>query len=191
MFGRAHGAPLRPIARPVLRVGGPDMWRDLLVGDGTGNTTSATTASLRTTRAARVRGRALQRGRRTRAATRTTWVAKEAMAGTSGAGDGRDGRRRGMLDRSLRETRSESRGVKTTGGARARRGVLVLAGGYARTPTWCESVARGCHWCSRGSEKRPERRDDRWVLGSHRSMPGRHAVRWSTGWCCAAQRGRQ
>ena len=86
-------------------------------------TTSATTTSLRTSRAARVQGRALQRGRHTRAATKTTRVAKEAMAGSGGAGDGRDGRRRGMLDKYLNELRSEGRGVVTTGGARARRGV--------------------------------------------------------------------
>ena len=83
------------------------------------------TTSLRTSRAARVRGRALQRGRRRRAATTTTRVTmKAAMAGTGGAGDGRDGRRRGMLDGSLKVTRSEGRGVETTGGARARRGVV-------------------------------------------------------------------
>ena len=46
------------------------------------------------------------------------------MAGTGGAGDGRDGRRRDMLDISLNELRSECRGVETTGGARARRGVV-------------------------------------------------------------------
>ena len=84
---------------------------------------SATT-SLQTSRAARVQGRALQRGRHTRTATRTTRIAKEAMASTDGAGDGRDGRRRGMLDGSLKVTRSEGRGVETTGGARARRGVV-------------------------------------------------------------------
>ena len=44
--------------------------------------------------AARVRGRALQRGRHTRAAMKTTRVAmKAAMVGTGGARDGRDGRR--------------------------------------------------------------------------------------------------
>ena len=47
----------------------------------------------------------------------------------------RDGRRWTMLDKSLRETRSEGRGVKTTGGVRARRGVLVSAGGCTRPPT--------------------------------------------------------
>jgi hypothetical protein len=82
------------------------------------------TTSLRTSRAARVRERALQQDRYTRAATKTTRVAKEAMAGTGSAGDGRNGRRRGMLDRSLKMTRSEGRGVETTGGARARRGVV-------------------------------------------------------------------
>ena len=46
------------------------------------------------------------------------------MAGTGGAGDGRDGRRRGMLGKYLNELRSEGRGVVTTGGARARRGVV-------------------------------------------------------------------
>ena len=40
----------------------------------------------------------------------------------------RDGRRRTMLGISLRKTRSEGRDVKTTGGALARRGVLVSAG---------------------------------------------------------------
>ena len=58
---------------------------------------------------------------------------KAAMAGTGGAGDSR---RWTMLDRSLRETRSEGRGVMATGGALARRrGVLVSAGVYARPPT--------------------------------------------------------
>lgn len=59
------------------------------------------------------------------------------MASTDGAGDGRDGRRRGVLDKRLDKLRSESRGVVTTGGARARRGrgVLVSADGYARPPT--------------------------------------------------------
>ena len=69
------------------------------------------TTSLRTSCAARVRERALQQGRHTRAATKTTWVAKEAMAGTGGAGDGRDGRRRGMLDEYLKETRSAEAAV--------------------------------------------------------------------------------
>ena len=101
------------------------------------------TTSLRTSCAARVQGRALQRGRHTRTATRTTRVAKEAMAGTDDAGDGRDGRRRGVLDKRLDKLRSEGRDVKTTGGALARRGVLVSAGRYARPPTWCEVVARG------------------------------------------------
>ena len=68
--------------------------------------------------------RALQRGRHTRAATKMTRVAKEAMAGTGGAGDGRDGRRRGMLDKYVNELRSEGRSVITMGGARARRGVV-------------------------------------------------------------------
>ena len=58
---------------------------------------------------------------------------KAAMAGTGGAGDSR---RWTMLDKSLRETRSEGRGVMATGGALARRrGVLVSAGVYARPPT--------------------------------------------------------
>ena len=48
----------------------------------------------------------------------------------------RDSRRWTMLDKSLRETRSEGRGVMATGGALARRrGVLVSAGVYARPPT--------------------------------------------------------
>ena len=46
------------------------------------------------------------------------------MAGTGGAGDGRDGRRRGVLDKRLDKLRSEGCGVETTGGARARRGVV-------------------------------------------------------------------
>ena len=29
-------------------------------------------------------------------------------------------------------------------------------------------MARGCRWCLRGSETRPERREGRWVLGSQR-----------------------
>ena len=94
------------------------------------------TTSLRTSCAARVRGRTLQRGRLTRTATKMTRVAKtEAMAGTGDARDGCDGRRQGMLDKSPDDLRSEGRGVKTTGGARARRGVLVSAGGYAGPPT--------------------------------------------------------
>lgn len=81
------------------------------------------TTSLRMSRAAHVRERALQRGRHTRAATKTMRVAKkEAMAGTGGARDGCDDRRRGMLDKSPGELHSEGHGVKTTGGARARRG---------------------------------------------------------------------
>ena len=91
-------------------------------------TTSATTASLRTSRTARVRGRALQRGRRTRAATRPARLAKtedEAMMVNAGvARMRRDGRRSTMLDKSPKVTRSEGRGVETTGGARARRGVV-------------------------------------------------------------------
>ena len=46
------------------------------------------------------------------------------MAGTGGAGDGRDGRRRGMLDKYPNELRSEGRDAKAAGGARARRGVV-------------------------------------------------------------------
>ena len=42
---------------------------------------------------------------------------KAAMAGTGGAGNGRDGQRRDILDISLSELRSEGRGVGTTGGA--------------------------------------------------------------------------
>ena len=93
------------------------------------------TTSLRTSRAACVRERALQRGRHAQAATKTARVAKEAMAGTGGAGDGRDRRRRGMLDKYPNELRSEGRDAKTTGGALARRGVLVSAGRYARPPS--------------------------------------------------------
>ena len=91
-----------------------------------------------TSRAARVRERALQRGRRTCAATRATRVTKtedEAMImDASVARMRRDGRRRSTARRSLRVTRSEGRDVETTGGARARRGVLVSLGGYARPP---------------------------------------------------------
>ena len=47
----------------------------------------------------------------------------------------RDGRRWTMLGIYLRKTRSEGRDVKMTGGALARRGVLVSAGRYARSPT--------------------------------------------------------
>ena len=94
---------------------------------------------LRTSRAARVHERALQRGRNTRTATRTARLAKtedEAMMVNAGvARMRRDGRRWAMLGISLRKMRSEGRGVKTTGGVRARRGVLVSAGGYARPPT--------------------------------------------------------
>jgi len=102
-------------------------------------TTSATTTSPRTSRAARVQGRALQRGRHTRATTRTARLAKtedEAIMMNAGvASMRRDGRRRTMLGISLRKTRSEGCGVKTTGGVLARRGVLVSAGRYARPPT--------------------------------------------------------
>ena len=86
------------------------------------------TTSLRTSRAARVHERALQRGRNTRAATRTARLAKtedEAMMVNAGvARMRRDGRRLTMLGISLRKTRSEGRGVETTGGARARRGMV-------------------------------------------------------------------
>ena len=40
-----------------------------------------------------------------------------------------------MLDKSPDDLRSEGRSVKTTGGARAHRAVLVSAGRYARPPT--------------------------------------------------------
>ena len=40
-----------------------------------------------------------------------------------------------MLDKYPNELRSEGRDAKTTGGALARRGVLVSAGRYARPPT--------------------------------------------------------
>ena len=98
------------------------------------------TTSLRTSRAARVRGRALQRGRNTRAATRTTRLAKtedEAMMVNAGvASMRRDGRRRTMLGISLKKTRSEGRDVKTTGGALARRGCVGFGGcSDARPPT--------------------------------------------------------
>ena len=43
MFGCVCGAPLWPIAQPILQFSGPDIWCDLLVGDRTGKTTSATT----------------------------------------------------------------------------------------------------------------------------------------------------
>ena len=78
------------------------------------------TTSLRTSRAATVRKRALQRGRHTRAAMRTTRLAKmedKVMVDTGGAHNRRDGRCRGVLDRSLDEMRSEGRNVKTMGGA--------------------------------------------------------------------------
>ena len=138
-------------------------------------TTSATTASLRTSRTARVRGRALQRGGHTRTATKTTRVAKEAMAGTGGAGDGRDGRRRGMLDGSLKVTRSEGRGVETTGGARARRGVVcwfrrVDVPDPQRGVKWWHGDVTGAHRALRGgrsgekadgySDRRGRCRDD-------------------------------
>jgi len=55
----------------------------------------------------------------------------------------RDGKHLTMLGISLRKTRSEGCGVKTTGGVLARRGVLVSAGGCTRPPTRCEVVARG------------------------------------------------
>ena len=74
-------------------------------------------------------------GRRTCAATKTTRVAKEAMAGTGGAGDGRDGQHRGMLDESPEDLPSEGRGVKATGGALARRRGVLVSAGYARPPT--------------------------------------------------------
>ena len=97
--------------------------------------TGLVAASLRTSHAARVRGHALQRGRHTRGATRTTRLTKmedEAMAVNAGvACMGCDSRRWAVLGRSPRETYSEGRDVKTTGGAHARRGVLVSAGGYA------------------------------------------------------------
>ena len=68
----------------------------------------------------------------------------------------RDGRRWTMLGISLRKTRSKGRGVKTTGGARARRGVLVSAGGYARPPTM--QMTTGGAETSRGFELRTDRK---------------------------------
>ena len=56
---------------------------------------------------------------------------KEAMAGTGGARDRRDGRRRGILDKSPDDLHSEGCSVKTTGSAHAHGGVLVSVGGYA------------------------------------------------------------
>ena len=105
----------------------------------TNSSMGSVATSLRTSRAARVHERALQRGRNTRAATRTARLAKtedEAMMVNAGvARMRRDGRRWTMLGISLRKTRSEGRGVKTTGGVRARCGVLVSADRYARPPT--------------------------------------------------------
>ena len=66
-----------------------------------------------------------------------------------------------MLGRSLRETRSENRDVKTIGGAHAHRGVLV-SGGCTQVQT-----AGGGHVaseelnCLQGSGKLPERREGR------------------------------
>ena len=57
------------------------------------------------------------------------------VAVSGGARDGHDGRHRGILDKSPDDLRGEGRDAKTTGGALARRGVLVSAGGYARPPT--------------------------------------------------------
>ena len=58
------------------------------------------------------------------------------MVGTGGAGDGRDGRRRGILDRSPDELRGEGRDAKTTSGALARRGCVGFGGcSDARPPT--------------------------------------------------------
>ena len=96
--------------------------------------------SLRTSRAARVHERALQRGRNTRAATRTARLAKtedEAMMVNAGvARTRRDGRRWTMLGISLRKTRSEGRDAKTTSGALARRGCVGFGGcSDARPPT--------------------------------------------------------
>ena len=95
------------------------------------------TTSLRTSRAARVRGRALQRGRRRRAATTTTrFTMKAAMTGTGGAGDGRNGRRGGILDKPPDDLRGEGRDAKTTSGALARRGCVGFGGcSDARPPT--------------------------------------------------------
>ena len=61
---------------------------------------------------------------------------KAAMAGTGGAGDGRDGRRRGILDKSPDDLRGEGRDAKTTSGALARRGCVGFGGcSDARPPT--------------------------------------------------------
>ena len=61
---------------------------------------------------------------------------KAAMAGTGGAGDGRDGRRRGILDKPPDDLRGEGRDAKTTSGALARRGCVGFGGcSDARPPT--------------------------------------------------------
>ena len=57
-------------------------------------------------------------------------------AGTGGAGDGRDGRRRGILDKPPDDLRGEGRDAKTTSGALARRGCVGFGGcSDARPPT--------------------------------------------------------
>ena len=90
-------------------------------------------ASLPTSCAATVRECALQRGSHARAATKTTRLAKTGdkamIVDARVACMRRDGRRWTMASRSLRETHSEGRDVKTTGGAHARHGVYVGFGG--------------------------------------------------------------
>ena len=66
-----------------------------------------------------MRERALQRGRHTRAATKTTRVAETEDKTDAGAtGMRRDGRSRQMLGISLRKTRGEGRDVMKTGPSR-------------------------------------------------------------------------
>ena len=76
---------------------------------------------------------------------------KEVMAGTGSACDRCDGRHQGMLDKSPDNLRSEGRSVKTTGGARAHRGVLVSGRWICPTPNdaddhwWCRVITSDGH----------------------------------------------
>ena len=86
------------------------------------------------------------------------------MAGTGGARDRRDGRRRGMLDRSPEELPSKCREVKMTGGCSCLLWcrVLVSAGGCTRPQRGekllhrdvvCDAHARGAQRGCRSGEK--------------------------------------
>jgi hypothetical protein len=111
-----------------------------------------------------------------------------AMADASVARMRCNSRSRGILSRSLRETRSKGRDVKTTGGARARRGVLI-SGGCTQVQTFGgrhvagEEIAHGAQRSCQSGGKAA-------VMANYGS--GVYSDR--SGWCwdgmeCGSQRG--